>query len=65
MTFNIEIEDIEVIRIIYELRRASLHYEAFAKEYDREQCLLVASRVEMQYRAQNKSYDQEQQEPPV
>ena len=65
MTFNLELEDIEVIRIIYELRRASLHYQAFVKEYDREQCLLVASRVEMQYRAQNKSKDQEQQEPPV
>lgn len=65
MTFNIDLNESEVIRIIYELRRAGVLYKAFAKDFDWEQCLLVACRVEMQYRAQNKCYDQEHQEPPV
>lgn len=65
MTFNIEYEEDEIVRAIYELRRVATEYMNRDKYYDSSQCLLLANRIEMQYRAQQKCDNQESQEQPI
>lgn len=52
MTIKIELEENEIIRLIYELRRIAPAYEANEKECDSLLCLLLSHRIEMQYCAQ-------------
>lgn len=54
MTIKIELEEDEIIRAIYELRRIATEYATREKHYDSSQCLLLSHRIEMQYRAQQK-----------
>lgn len=66
MIFKIELEDIEVTEIIFQLRKNASYYQSLHKmqrEYER--CSLIACRIEMQYRAQQKCDDQECQEDPI
>lgn len=65
MTFNIEFEEEEIVRAIYELRRVATEYMNSDKYYDSSQCLLLSNRIEMQYRAQQKCDDQESQKEPI
>lgn len=65
MTFNIEFEEDEIVRSIYELRRAANEYMTKDKYYDSSKCLLLSNRIEMQYRAQQQCDNQESQEEPI
>lgn len=65
MTFNIEFEEDEIVRAIYELRRAANEYMTKDKYYDSSKCLLLSNRIEMQYRAQQQCDNQESQEEPI
>lgn len=65
MTFNIEFEEDEIVRAIYELRRAATEYMTKDKYYDSSKCLLLSNRIEMQYRAQQQCDNQESQEEPI
>ena len=65
MTFNIEFEEDEIVRAIYELRIAANDYMTDCKHYDSSKCLLLSNRIEMQYRAQQQCDDQERQEEPI
>lgn len=65
MIFNIEFEEDEIVRAIYELRRVATEYMNRNKYYDSSKCLLLSNRIEMQYRAQQKCDDQESQKEPI
>lgn len=65
MTFNIELEEDEIIRVIYELRIAANDYMIDGKHYDSTKCLHLSHRVEMQYRAQQECDDQDSQKDPI
>lgn len=62
MTFNIEFEEDEIVRAIYELRRNASEYATRERHRDAAKCLLLSNRIEMQYRAQQQCDDQECQE---
>lgn len=65
MIFNIEFEEDEIVRAIYEIRRAANEYMTKSKYYDSSKCLLLSNRIEMQYRAQQQCDDQDSQEDPI
>lgn len=65
MTFNIELEDIEVTEIIFQLRKNVAYYESLQLQREYEKCSLIACRIEMQYRAQQQCDNQESQEEPI
>lgn len=65
MTFKIELEDIEVTEIIFQLRKNARQYAAHQQHRAYEKCSLIACCIEMQYRAQQKCDNQESQEEPI
>lgn len=65
MTFNIELEDIEVTEIIFQLRKNVAYYESLQLQREYEKCSLIAYRIEMQYRAQQQCDNQKSQEEPI
>lgn len=65
MIFNIEFEEDEIVRAIYELRRVATEYMTKDKYYDSSKCLLLSNRIEMQYRSQQQCDDQNSQEDPI
>lgn len=62
MTIKIELDDIEVLRIIYELRRNARSYKRANEHHLMEGCLLVAARIENQEYAQRVKNNQCQDE---
>ena len=52
MTFRIELEEIEVLDAIYNLRRMARYYRASGDYRNDEKCSLLAFRIENQQRAQ-------------
>lgn len=65
MIFKIELEDIEVTEIIFQLRKNAAYYESLQLQREYEKCSLIAYRIEMQYRAQQQCDDQDSQEDPI
>lgn len=65
MTFNIEFEEDEIVRAIYELRKNAQEYANRERYRDSAKCLLLSNRIEMQYRAQQQCDNQESQEEPI
>lgn len=52
MTFKIELEETEILDLIYNLRRMARHNRADGRYIDDEKCSLLAFRIENQQRAQ-------------
>lgn len=65
MTIKIELEEDEIVRAIYELRKNAAEYANRDRHRDAAKCLLISDRIEMQYRAQQKCDNQESQEEPI
>lgn len=65
MTFNIELEEEEIIQALYELWSVANDYMIDGKYYESSKCLLLANRIEVQYRAQQQCDNQESQEKPI
>ena len=65
MIMKIELEDIDLTEIIFQLRKNARQYAAHQQHRACEKCSLIAYRREMQYRAQQKCDNQESQEEPI